>query len=310
MTDARATWEPEPSHDFENHRAHLMRLAYRMLGSVAEAEDAVQDSYLRWHNQNRDNVDDPRAYLSRIVTRLCLDRLKQARTQREVYVGPWLPEPLVEEWSATTLPPQHIEQDVSTALMVALERLSPLERAAFILHDIFEMEFEDVATTLGRTEAACRQLASRARSHVVTSRPRFNLDQEEGVRLTEAFFEASRSGDAANLQALLMDAARLHSDGGGRKRAALRVIEGARNISRFFAGLVRKGFAPKPIWTRQVRIDGLPGILSVERDGSLQTTAIEVCDGRIQAIFVVRNPDKLRHLEAMLPAPVARQVVR
>ncbi|MFC3284493.1 sigma-70 family RNA polymerase sigma factor [Litchfieldella rifensis] len=309
MSDVQAARQPKPSHDFENHRAHLMRLAYRMLGSVAEAEDAVQDCYLRWHHQNRENVDDPHAYLSRIVTRLCLDRLKQARTQREVYIGPWLPEPLVEEWSATALPASHIEQDVSTALMMALERLSPLERAAFILHDIFDMEFEDVAATLGRTEAACRQLASRARSNVVASRPRFSLGQEESLRLTEAFFEASRSGDAADLQALLTDAARLHTDGGGRKRAALRVIEGACNIARFFAGLVRKSFAAEPIWTRQVRIDGLPGILSLEHDGTLQTTAIDVCDGRIQAIFVVRNPDKLRHLEAMLPDQVARQVV-
>lgn len=309
MTDTRAARQPKPSHDVENHRAHLMRLAYRMLGSVAEAEDAVQDSYLRWHNQDRGDVDDPRAYLSRIVTRLCLDRLKQARTQREVYIGPWLPEPLVEEWSATTPPTSHIEQDVSTALMMALERLSPLERAAFILHDIFDMEFEDVAAALGRTKAACRQLASRARSNIVASRPRFSLDHEASAHLIEAFFEASHSGDAAGLQALLTETAALHSDGGGRKRAALRVVEGARNIACFFAGLARKGITAEPIWTRQVRIDGLPGILSVEHDGTLQTTAIEVCDGRIQTIFVVRNPDKLRHLEAMLPEWVARQVV-
>ncbi|MBB3141088.1 sigma-70 family RNA polymerase sigma factor [Halomonas organivorans] len=306
MSDDRAAREPEPSRDVETHRAHLLRLAYRMLGSVAEAEDAVQDGYLRWHDRSREHVDDPRAYLSRTVTRLCLDRLRQARARREVYVGPWLPEPLVEEWSTDAAP--LIEQEVSTALMMALERLSPLERVAFILHDIFDMDYDDIAATLERSETACRQLASRARSNVVSARPRFQLAQDEGARLAEAFFEASRSGNATRLQALLTTGAQLHADGGGRRRAARRAIEGADRIGRFFAGMARKGFTARPIWSRRMRIDGLPGILSVEHDGTLQTTAIEPQGGRIRAIYIVRNPDKLRHLEALLPETVAERV--
>lgn len=301
---------PERSRDFETHRAYLVRLAYRMLGSVADAEDAVQDGYLRWHDLERDEVDDPRAYLARIVTRLCLDRLRRVRRQRKLYIGEWLPEPLLEDSAAIAPPLEPIDRDVSVALMMALERLSPLERAAFILHDIFDMDFDEVAATLGRSEAACRQLASRARSHVVASKPRFSIDRQEGVRLAEAFFGASRSGDTRGLQTLLAEAATLHSDGGGRKRAALRTIVGAGKISRFYAGLARKGATVAPIWTHPVRIDGLPGLLSVERDGTLQTTAIEPRDGRIHAIFVTRNPDKLRHLETLLPESVARRIVR
>ncbi|WP_148253449.1 sigma-70 family RNA polymerase sigma factor [Aidingimonas lacisalsi] len=309
MTQGQATDEPNHRYDFEAHRAYLTRLAYRMLGSVAEAEDAVQDGYLRWCHQDPNDVNDPRAYLARVVTHLCLDRLKQARTQREVYIGPWLPEPLVEEWSTSAQSGGHIEEDVSTALMLVLERLSPLERAAFILRDIFDMEFDEIASALERSEAACRQLASRARTHVVASRPRFQPDQEESIRLIDAFLEASRSGNDTKLQSLLIDTATLHSDGGGRRRAALRIIEGSHKIGRFYAGLARKGITAKPLWTRLVRVDGLPGVLSVEHDGALQTTAIEIGAGSILTIYVVRNPDKLRHLKAMLPEHVARQVI-
>ncbi|MDW5377182.1 sigma-70 family RNA polymerase sigma factor [Halomonas sp. HP20-15] len=309
MIDAPEPGAPGLSNDFESHRAHLTRLAYRMLGSIAEAEDAVQDGYLRWHGLERADIDNPRAFLCRVVTRLCLDRLRQSRTQRERYVGVWLPEPLVEEWSVNAQPAALTEQEVSTALMMALERLSPLERAAFILHDVFDMAFDEVATTLGRTEASCRQLASRARNRVVAAKPRFTVDHQEGTRLTEAFFVAARSGDATGLQSLLAATATFHSDGGGRRRAALRTIRGADKIGRFYAGLARKGATVEPLWTRQVRIDGLPGLISVEHDGTLQTTAFQLEAGRIQAIFMVRNPDKLRHLLALLPESVARQVI-
>lgn len=303
--------ELDPTQGFETHRAYLTRLAYRMLGSVTEAEDAVQDSFLRWQRKERLNVDDPRAFLSRIVTRLCLDRLRQLRSQREIYVGEWLPEPLVEDTTelGLAMPAEHTDHEVSVALMMALERLSPLERAAFILHDIFEMEFAEVASAIGRSEAACRQLASRARNHVIGAKPRFKVDHKEGARLADAFFDASRSGDATGLQALLVDSAMLHSDGGGRKPAAFRVIKGADKIGRFYTGLARKGTTADPIWTQRVNIDGLPGMLSVERDGTFQTTAIEPSEGRIRAIYVTRNPDKLRHLKSLLPEHVASRIV-
>ncbi|MFD2438807.1 sigma-70 family RNA polymerase sigma factor [Modicisalibacter luteus] len=180
MSDPQGARTPNASHEFEAHRAYLTRLAYRMLGSIAEAEDAVQDGYLRWHRQDTARVDNPRAFLNQVVTRLCLDRIKQTRNQREHYVGVWLPEPLVEDWSAAEHAASPVDQDVTVALMLALERLSPLERAAFILHDIFDMAFDDVATALGRTEAACRQLASRARRRVISAKPRFKIDPNEG----------------------------------------------------------------------------------------------------------------------------------
>jgi RNA polymerase sigma-70 factor (ECF subfamily) len=229
------------SDQFETHRAHLVGLAYRMLGSVAEAEDAVQDAYLRWHGADRGNVNNPRAFLSKVVTRLCLDRMKSARQRREVYVGPWLPEPLVQDADFVSNPVEHVADDISFALMLALERLSPLERAAFILHDIFELEFDEIATALYRSEATCRQLVRRARAHVAAERPRFTVTPAEGANIAEAFFKASRSGDTAALRDLLADTVLLHTDGGGRKPAALNVIFGAHKVGRYFGGLFRKG---------------------------------------------------------------------
>lgn len=234
--------------EFERHRAHLTALAYRMLGSVAEAEDAVQDAFLRWHRTDRTGVAEPRAFLARVVTRLCLDRLKAARHRRETYVGPWLSEPLVEDPALAVPPPEDLARDVSVALMLALERLSPLERAAFLLHDGFDLGFDEIAAALGRSEAACRQLASRARANVQAARSRFAVDAAERTRLAAAFFAASRSGDAVALRDLLATEATLHTDGGGRRRAALNVIAGAGRIARFFAGLARKGRNPTPLW--------------------------------------------------------------
>lgn len=285
---------------FERHRAELFGLAYRMLGSVAEAEDVVQDAWLRWQEVEREKVENPRAYLSAIATRLCLDRLKSARQRREIYVGPWLPEPLLEDPSLISLPDEETSQDVSVALMLALERLSPLERAVFILHDVFEMGFDEVAKALGRSEAACRQLASRARASIHAARPRFAVRPDEGDSIAQAFFAASRSGDTSALRSLLAEAAVLHTDGGGRKRAALNLIGGAEKVCRFFAGLARKKRL-QPVWSRQLLINGLPGIATMEADGTLQTMALEIEAGRIRAIYVVRNPDKLKHVAALLP---------
>lgn len=294
MTDAS-------SRAFERHRPRLTGLAYRMLGSVAEAEDVVQDAWLRWHGADRDAVANDEAFLSTVVTRLSLDRLKQAHRRRETYVGPWLPEPLVEDAALSVSSPEETAHDVSVALMLALERLSPLERAAFILHDVFDMGFDEVAATLGRSEAACRQLASRARNHVQSERRRFDVSPDEGARMAEAFLAASRQGDMALLRDLLAEAATLHTDGGGRRSAALRVVAGADNVARFFAGLAAKAEDPMPLWRKRVTINGLPGWATVERDGMLQTTALEIVDGRIAAIYITRNPDKLAHLAHLVP---------
>ena len=275
--------------DFQRERKRLVRLAYRMLGSFSEAEDVVQDSWLKWE-QVAGGIDSPAAYLTRIVTRLCLDRLKSARSRRETYIGPWLPDPLV----GSTDPEDMIADDITVTLMLAMERLSPLERAAFLLHDVFDIALSDVAVTLDREPAAVRQLASRARKHVQAARPRFSVEAAEASRITQAFFVAARDGDTASLAALLAQEVEIHSDGGGKVMAFRNVIRGLDRALRLFAGLRRKN-APTAQLLRTSEIDGLPGYISVDR-GLVQTTALDIRDGKITAIYIVRNPDKLQHL--------------
>lgn len=220
--------------DFEAQRSRLQRLAYRMLGSLSEAEDIVQDAWLRWP-QVEGGVDTPAAFLTRVVTRLCLDQIKSARNRRETYVGAWIFEPLI----GSSDPAENMADDVTLTLMMALERLSPLERAAFLLHDVFGVALTEVATTLGRDTAAVRQLATRARKHVQEDRPRFQLDQAEAVRIAKAFFVASRDGDAIALAAMLAENVTIHADGGGKVNAWRNIIHGVDRVVRLFAGLAR-----------------------------------------------------------------------
>jgi RNA polymerase sigma-70 factor, ECF subfamily len=272
---------------FDPLRPKLMRVAYRMLGSVADAEDMVQEAFIRWMGTDRSAVREPEAFLRRTVTRLCLDQLKSARRQRETYVGPWLPDPILE---------QEAEEDVTLPLMLALERLSPLERAAFLMHDVFGLGFEEVAATIGRDPAACRKLAARARTHVRDARPRFQVDKQRGLELAEAFFTASRNGDMTALGAMLAADVSVHSDGGGKRPAAMRPIVGfdaVMKVHQALAALFRKNGSQL---VRAGYVNGLPGFVTLEADGELQTTALEIEDGKIAAIYVVRNPDKLRHL--------------
>lgn len=278
---------------FERHRSGLTGLAYRMLGSRAEAEDAVQDAWLRWRGRGEGSIDDPGRYLAAIVTRLCLDRLKSAKARRETYIGPWLPEPLVDEALAADSP-SALADDLSVAMMLALERLSPLERAAFLLHDVFDLAFAEVAASLGRSEVACRQLASRARRQVRSQRPRFPASREEGVRLAGAFEAAVRSGDTAELAALLAADAVLYSDGGGKRPAALRPIAGADEIAKLVIHLSGGGLTVEAI--RPAMINGLAGFVLRERGGPISTIAFETGEGCIRAIYIMRNPDKLAHV--------------
>jgi len=277
--------------DFEPHRRYLAAVAYRMLGSVAEADDVVQDAYLRWSASDRAAVESPRAFLTRTVTRLCLDRLKSARANREEYVGTWLPEPLVEDDGV------QIAHDLSVALLVTLERLSPLERAAFLLHDVFDMEFADVADVLERSEAAVRQLAARAREHVREGRPRFAVSEESATRIADAFVIAAATGDVGSLARLLADGAVFYSDGGGKRRTALNPIVGKDRIVRFFAGVRTKGDggAFSAHRAELATINGLPGFVFHTAHGA-ETLAVEIADGAVVAIYSVRNPDKVRHL--------------
>ena len=271
---------------FDPLRSKLMRVAYRMLGSVTDAEDMVQEAFIRWMKADRAAVYEPEAFLRRTVTRLCLDQLKSARSQRETYVGPWLPDPIVE---------QDEQEDVTLPLMLALERLSPLERAAFLLHDVFGLGFEEVAATIQRDATACRQLASRARTHVREARPRFQVEKARGLELAEAFFTASRSGDMKALGALLAADISLHADGGGKRPAATKPIIGFDAAMRFHTSLAAHFRKHASKLVRVGFVNGLPGFITLEADG-LQTTALDIENGKIAAIYVVRNPDKLRHL--------------
>jgi RNA polymerase sigma-70 factor, ECF subfamily len=289
--------QDEAALTFEPHRRRLTGLAYRMLGSLSEAEDIVQDAYLRWHAAERGQVDNPRAYLSRTVARLCLDHLKSARARRETYVGPWLPEPIVDETALAPDTASELADDLSLALMMTLERLSPLERAAFLLHDVFEMEFGDIAKVLERSESACRQLAARGRAHVHEARPRFRVAEDEAVRLSEAFHRALVTGDAAQFAAVLAADAVLYSDGGGKRTAALNPIFGRDKIVRFFEGLARGGNLPPPEAIHRIRLGGLPGIVVADANGAIDTImTADVRDGQVVTIYAVRNPDKLAHL--------------
>ena len=281
QTDAAARFAPL--------RPRLTRIAYRMLGSVADAEDVVQDAFLRWMGADHDAVREPEAFLRRIVTRLCLDHLKSARVRRETYVGPWLPEPLVEDGDED-------RDDITLPLMLALERLSPLERAAFLLHDVFGLGFEEVAATIGRDTAACRQLAARARGHVRAARPRYRMDAARGLEIANAFFTASRSGDMGALGAMLAQDVSLHSDGGGKRPATVRPALGFAQVMQVHKALGVLFGKYGSTLLRTCRINGLPGFVTREADGEIQTTALAIEDGRISAIYVMRNPDKLRHL--------------
>jgi RNA polymerase sigma-70 factor (ECF subfamily) len=312
MSSADAISNPAAS--FEPYRRRLLGLAYRMLGSMADAEDAVQETYLRWHAVDRHKVSDPRAFLMTTAARICLDMLTSARARREEYVGPWLPEPVVD---TTTLAPDsrtELAEDLSIALLLTLDRLSPLERAAFLLHDVFDFSFGELAATLQRSEAACRQLAARARAHVRAVRPSGairtpahsgNIDARH-EQLISAFIAATRSGDLHALTQMLAGDVRVVTDGGGKVAAALNVLDGADRAARFLVGAARKGWREDFSW-RFAAINGMPGVILEAPEGPVQTTAFEIEDGVIRALYVIRNPDKLRHLAPPPPSQENRR---
>src|SRR3954471_17168070 len=275
------------------HRGRLLGLAYRMLGSPSDAEDVVQDAYLRFAGAQ--DIHNAEAFLVTVVTRLCLDRLKSARAQREVYVGPWLPEPVFDAEGLSAEAATELADDLSFALLLALDRLSPLERAAFLLHDVFETPFAEIAAMLDRSEAACRQLATRARRAVRDERPLPATTPDDHARLLMAFGEAVTSGNVARLADLLREDAVAITDGGGRKFAARNPILGADKVARFFIGLAAKN-AGHDIRVEPAVINGAFGAL-VYLDGEFDHTLSMAIDGtRIAAIYLVRNPDKLRHI--------------
>jgi RNA polymerase sigma-70 factor (ECF subfamily) len=277
----------DPSEVFDRHRPLLFSIAYRMLGSVMDAEDVVQEAFLRWQRAPRTEVRSPKAYLSAVVTRLCIDQLRSAKARREEYVGPWLPEPLPTEPDAAV-----IDESLSMAFLVLLESLNPTERAVFLLREVFDYDYEEISRLVGKSEANCRQIARRARDSVAARRPRFESSPEQEERLMASFLEASLDGDMEGLVSVLSEDVTLWSDGGGKTRAAMNPIHGADRVSRFIFGILRE--APPGLVVRRTRVNGRPGIIGYFADGRPQSvTTFEVAGGRIRAIRIVVNPEKL-----------------
>lgn len=279
--------------EFEGQRARLTAIAYRMLGSTADAEDVVQEAYLRWRDRADSAVSSTSSYLATIVVRLCIDELRSARARREAYIGPWLPEPLLiddkEPGAAAEL-----ADSLSLAFLVLLEELAPVERAAFLLHDVFDYEYGEIAGMLGRGEPACRQLVSRARRRVGERRHRFDADQRAGRDLAERFLTACAEGDLDGLLSLVSDDVVLWTDGGGKVKAARRPIHGASKVARFLIG-VAKGI-PEGTEFREAVVNGEPGYVFVT-DGVVTTTlSFDILDGKIVGVTSVLNPDKLQRL--------------
>lgn len=281
---------------FRKHRSRLYGIAYRMLGSKADVEDMLQEAYLRWHQADVERVHTPEAWLVTTVTRLCIDRLRAARTEREAYVGPWLPEPFMGE----AYPPadRHAElaSDLSVAFLVVLERLAPEERAAFLLHDVFECEYSEIARILGKSEPASRQIVHRARERVRRDRPRFQVSEAARKRLLERFMAALHAQDKDALLALFAEDATWTSDGGGKAKAARKVVQGADRVARFAAGVWRRSLSR--LTHRLVSINGESGLLMCVDGRPMSVMSIDTDGSRILAVYSVLNPDKLKGIAA------------
>lgn len=288
-----------PTDVFAVHRARLFGIAYRLLGSVAEAEDVLQESWVAWQRVDHASIEEPAAYLTTVVTRRSLDVLRSARVRRERYVGPWLPEPLLGGGAAATgasadaADPVLLAESVRMAFLVVLESLSPAERVAFVLHDVFGYSHADLAEVLDRSQAACRQLVSRARSHVAARRPRFSADDTTVSGATERFLGACLGGDVDGLLAALHPDAELVADGGGKVSAARNVIVGADRVARFLVGTAR---SREVTGVDLVTVNGAPGVVLALADGTTTVCSIDVVDGLVQRVHLVRNPDKLIHV--------------
>lgn len=283
--------EPYGPDRFSEHRQYLLSLGYRMLGSMADAEDLVQETYLRWQQASRDDIHTPRAFLTTVLTRLALNHLDSARVRREQYVGPWLPEPVV-----TTEPtdPAELSESLTMAFLVLLESLSPLERVAFLLHEVFEYSHAEVAQITGSTEAACRQAFRRAKASVAERRPRFKTSPSAAEQLTTRFLDAVQAGRMDDLLSMLHENVVTYSDGGGVTRAALNPIYGADRVARFLVGVARKG-GPGLI-RRAAFINGQPGFIGF-LDGRPHTAmVVDIENDRIRTVYIVVNPQKLQNL--------------
>jgi len=287
--------------EFEELRPLLFSLSYRLLGSVAEAEDAVQEAWLRYETTPT-QPRSPKAFLSAVVTRISIDVLRSARVRREQYVGEWLPEPLLTDPYEDPARSAELADSVSMAALLLLERLSPLERAVFVLREVFAYDFADVAAAVGRSEAACRQLLVRARNHVDSGRPRFDVDRRARDLLAARFFDALRDGDVEGLTKVLAADVQLVGDAGGKAPALARTVVGAAKVARLLAAVFPR-FARVDATLEQCQVNGQPGAILRDREGRVAITlALDVLGGQIQAVRTVGNPDKLRHLGPLVDA--------
>ena len=275
----------------------LFGIAYRMLGSVMDAEDVVQEAFLRWERADREGIESPRAYLSTIVTRLSIDALREAQRRREVYIGEWLPEPLVTERDPRES--AELADSLSTAFLVLLESLSPPERAAFLLREVFGYDYAEVARVLEKSEVNCRQMVSRAKARIEAREHRFEPSREEQEQLLARFVAATASGDYETLVSVLAEDAAVYSDHGGKAAAARRTIFGPDKIARFFIG-VQKRFPPADFSIRLVPINGMPGAVTFSGGTPDAALSFGCSGGKIKHVYVVRNPDKLKHLAAVM----------
>jgi RNA polymerase sigma-70 factor (TIGR02957 family) len=286
---------------FQAHRDLMFAVAYRMLGTSTDAEDAVQDAWLRWSAAPRSDVADQRAYLTRIVVNTALNRLRSARARREAYIGPWLPEPMLTETRPDPAERAELADSVSLAMLVVLESLTPEERAVFVLREVFGFSYAEIGTALGRPDATVRQIAHRAREHVQARRPRFDVDRNQQREVTQRFLHAATGGDIAGLMAVLAPSVTLLTDGGGKTRAALRPITGAGKVARFIAGISTRpymGMTISSMTLETAEINGGPGTLVTVGGQPVAVVTVTVADGRITAIQLLANPDKLSAIAA------------
>jgi RNA polymerase sigma-70 factor (TIGR02957 family) len=281
---------------FEASRRRLEVIAYRLLGSASEAEDAVQETFLRWQATDVDRIEVPEAWLTKVLTNLCLNQLTSARARRETYVGEWLPEPLVSDTSAEPARQAEMADSLSLAFLVLLESLSPEQRAAFLLHDVFDYGYGEVAEIVGKSEDNARQLAARARRHVDEQKPRFEASREQREELADRFFAAAQEGDVASLEALLADDVVLHGDGGGKVPALARALFGAKRVARTLRAWFRQGAKVPDGEVRRVDVNGQPGAVLTAGGGVVAVMALDIADGRVQGIRSIVNPDKLHHV--------------
>jgi RNA polymerase sigma-70 factor (ECF subfamily) len=297
-----------PDQVFGEYRNLLFSVAYRMLGVTADAEDAVQDAWVKWSAADRSRVADPKAYLVRIVSNLAMDRLRSARNRRETYVGPWLPEPILT--SSDAAEDVAAAESVSMALLVVLEALSPLERAVFVLKEAFGFSYREIAEAVERSEDTVRQAAFRAREHVRARRPRFPAERSRQRAVTDRFFAAATGGDINTLMELLAPEVTLWTDGGGKVRQAMRPVVGAERVAAWFAGVSRRpygGVHPAEMTAEVVELNGWAGIVFAGGGRVIGTLSVDLGeDGRITAIHNVANPDKLRAVSARVVHPIGR----